>query len=104
MTAHARTLDPQPSHSAAASITDAGQRGSQQAVLSALRLHGPLTVDGITNLLGERLWTQSRLRTVCSELERLGLTYRLNETGKSRRGHSCTTWAATDKEVEQWQK
>lgn len=100
MTAYARNLDPQPSHSAAASITEAGQRGAQQAVLSALRLRGPLTVDEITYLLGERFWTQSRLRTACSELERRGLTYRLNETGVSRRGRACTTWAATDKEVE----
>lgn len=92
MTAYARASDPLTSHLAAASISPDGQRSSQQAVLSALRLHGPMTTDQLADLIGTAKWTKARIGTACVELERRGYIDRASEQGISKRGRQCTIW------------
>ena len=95
MTAYARASDPLTSHEAAASISEQGQRSSQQAVLSALRIHGPLTTDQLSDHIGSA-WVKSRIGTACVELERRGYIERASELGTSARGNPCTIWQRAD--------
>lgn len=96
MTAYARASDPLTSHEAAASISEQSQRSSQQAVLSALRIQGPLTTDQLSDYIGDA-WVKSRIGTACVELERRGYIERASEQGKSSRGRACTIWKRADR-------
>ncbi|KMY23297.1 hypothetical protein ACU19_04800 [Actinobaculum suis] len=98
--AYARRNDPVTSWQAAASLSDDAVSGSQQWVLGTLREGGPATVEqlcrGIPREGGFPKWTEQRIRSACSELEKCGLTFRYSEDGVSRRGRKCTVWAASD--------
>lgn len=76
MTAYARATDPATSHEAAAGISDDETRTSEQAVLSAFRLYGPMTLDELEATIRSEFpgrWSDQRVRTAQSNLRKRGL-------------------------------
>ena len=93
MTAYARTNDPVTSWEAADTITDDGKRGSQQYVLSYLRVHGPAIAEQIETSTTK--WRASRIRTALTELEHDGLAHPTDSYGRTERGRRARKWEAT---------
>ncbi len=78
MKAHARSTDPTTSHEAAESVGEGNMYASQQAVLSALPVRGPMTDPEIARQItihGDgQVHSESRLRTARKELVDKGLS------------------------------
>ena len=97
MRAHARSTDPATPHEAAASLDKGKMYASQQAVLSALRVRGPLTDTEIAREIqihGDgQTYSESRLRTARKELVDKDLVHAagIDRTGPRR----VTIWKAT---------
>ena len=97
MRAHARSTDPATSHEAAASVGEGKMYASQQAVLSALRVRGPMTDPEIARQItihGDgQVHSESRLRTARKELVDKGMVHAagIDRTGPRR----VTIWKAT---------
>ena len=102
MTVYARTNDPVTSWEAAESVTDDGARGSQQYVLSYLRVYGPCIAEQIETSTTK--WRASRIRTALTELEHDGLAHPTDSYGRTERGRRARKWKATRprKEDNQW--
>ena len=96
MTVYARTSDPVTSWEAADTVTDDGKRGSQQYVLSYLRVHGPCIAEQIENSTTK--WRASRIRTALTELEHDGLAHPTDSYGRTERGRRARKWAATPRQ------
>ena len=95
MSVYARTRDPLTSWEAAESVTDDGRRGSQQYVLSYLRVHGPCIAEQIETSTTK--WRASRIRTALTELEHDGLAKPTGKFGRTERGRRARKWKATQK-------
>ncbi len=97
MRAHARSTDPATSHEAARSIDEGTMYASQQAVLSALRVQGPMTDPEIAREIqihGDgQTHSESRLRTARKELVDKDMVHAagIDRTGPRR----VTIWKAT---------
>ena len=97
MRAHARSTDPSTSHEAASSLGEGKLLASQQAVLSALRVRGPMTDPEIAREIqihGDgQTYSESRLRTARKELVDKDLVHAagIDRTGPRR----VTIWKAT---------
>ena len=97
MRAHARSTDPATSHEAAASVGEGKMYASQQAVLSALRVRGPMTDPEIAREIqihGDgQTYSDSRLQTARKELVDKDLVHAdgIDRTGPRR----VTIWKAT---------
>jgi hypothetical protein len=96
LSAHARATDPQTSHDAAASIPSDKIRASQQAVLSVLRVHGPMDDTGIIEIcmLAQPSQSPSGIRTRRSELVAKGLIADSGERRTLASGRKAIIWTA----------
>tara|TARA_R110000787_G_scaffold7296_1_gene24995 strand:- start:466 stop:1011 length:546 start_codon:yes stop_codon:yes gene_type:complete len=101
--ARARSADPVTSHEAAASITSEALRASQGAVLSLLRLRGPMTDSGIFAAYGvaavayeTKLPSQSvsGMRTRRAELVQSGLVEFSGDFENLPSGRRSKVWRA----------
>lgn len=98
--AAARRADPASSHAAAAGVN---LKSAQRYVLQLFRLFGPMTQlelvqvhqDQVRNAGAPNL-SESRIRSSCPELERLG---KLRRVGKKETGHTTTSGVKTHAEV-----
>ena len=95
MSVYARTRDPLTSWEAAETITDDGARGSQQYVLSYLRVYGPCIAEQIETSTTK--WRASRIRTALTELEHRGLARPTDSYGRTERGRRARKWAAVQR-------
>lgn len=93
----ARLTDPETSHTAAASVR--GITDTQALILSALEEHGPLTDEGIAEVLAthhpRRSFSPSGLRTRRKELQRLGRIRAAEQplsVGTTRSGRPSKLW------------
>ena len=97
MRAHARSTDPATPHEAAESVREGRMFASQQAVLSALRIRGPMTDRQIVwavQIHGDgQTYSESRLQTARKELVDKDLVHAagIDRTGPRR----VTIWKAT---------
>ena len=94
MSVYARTNDPLTSWEAAETITDDGVCGSQQYVLSYLRVYGPCIAEKIETSTTK--WRASRIRTALTELERDGLAHPTDSYGRTERGRKARKWEAAE--------
>lgn len=86
----ARRTDPLTSHRSADSSNLAD---SQQAVLTALRVHKHLAAFELEQVLP--MWSPSRIRTALTELQQQGLVNRSEKTRRTRYGRDAHVWEAT---------
>ena len=84
----ARNTDPDTSHAAAISMSDAAhsQRG---LILAYLKEHGPAIADAIDDALGLRLTSSGRR---LPELEEMGLVEMTDGYGTTRSNRSARLW------------
>ena len=95
MTAHARVTDPVTSWEAAESVDETKIAASQQAVLTALRKHGPSTDRNLVQItFQQRRFSESRIRTARKELVDMGLVRQAGFHTPSN-GRRQTVWEAT---------
>jgi predicted transcriptional regulator len=83
----ARRNDPLTSHAAADSSNLAD---SQQAVLTALRVHKHLAAFELETVLP--MWSPSRIRTALTELAKQGLVERTDSTRMTPYGRDAHVW------------
>jgi hypothetical protein len=102
--ARARLEDPDTSHAAAASITEAQLRESQAAVLRALNLYGPSTDEVLVEVYGRLHATMphlyprqspSGIRSRRAELERLHLVENTGDRARISTGRFAAVWRVT---------
>lgn len=79
-------------------ISEEHIRRSQRVALAALREHGAMTIDELMERLPPKQegfpWSDSRIRSACSELAKQGLAYKTGERRLSKRGFTASVWNA----------